>query len=130
MLESFIQSETMDDMQKRVMTFQGGCAAVKELTDAARIAAVSLKGHVQGLQREEKRKKQKAAKLEEEQALKKARQDNKHLAALVKTAQSQKPSLFLIDWGSLVCEKGEKWCTGVATHVGPGKASIQIHCQH
>ena len=110
MLESFIDSSSVEQVQQRVELYKKGCVTIKEVADSARTAAGSLKGLIGNRQREATRKRKSEAKADEHNVTKK-----------LKSEKLQTPSLFLIDWAKVMSADDEVLCTKIALVEGASK---------
>ena len=124
MLGQFMLASTIEEMMKRVETYKCGCASTKELTEGLRVASSSLKGHILTRQREAERKKKNDLKAAEPSQVQKTKRQTKELAAQLKSANLQKPSLFCIDWPAVIDEEGMAVWSRVSEVNGPSKGSI------
>ena len=125
-IESFMDCETVADLNAKVTQLKNGQAAVKELKDGANKATTSLKSHVTARARALSRKRQQEQKSLEQTEVKKSRKQAQDAAEQLKKEEKVQPPIFKVDWMHLLRECKLHVCHSMMEVEGPAKGSLSV----
>ena len=123
-LQSFMGLETVEELNTAVLALKEAAAMVKQLKDGATKAANSLKSHIVGRQRAQKRKREQESKQEEQTEVQKKKKQAKEAAAEIKKQETVLAPVFGIDWDNAKGEDGTVLGKMITATAGPDKGSI------
>ncbi|CAE7249881.1 unnamed protein product [Symbiodinium sp. CCMP2592] len=121
---SFLDCETVEDLNQQVEVLKNAAAVVKQLKDGASKAAGSLKAHILNRQKAQKRKRVQEEKQQEQVEMSAKKREAKQALEEVKKQETTLPPIFNIDLDSLKNDEGGLVGKPVTILSGPGKGSI------
>ena len=125
LLDSFMDCETLDELNNRISLLKSAATAVRELKDGAVKAAASWKSHITNRQRAQNRKRQQDHKAAEQTEVQAKKKQAKEAAEKIKQQERVIPGIFAIDWATAKTQRGDVLGTKVPLREGPTPGSIK-----
>ena len=123
---SFMDCETVADLNAKVAQLKNAQAVVKDLKDGANKAATSLKSHITARTRALSRKRQQEQKNLEQTEVKKSRKQAQEAAEQLKNQEKVQPPIFKVNWIHLLTELKLHFSHALMEVEGPAKGTMAV----